>query len=124
MRTTARRFPFRFTGANKAMAVLGLWPRTCYIDVTADDIVVRFGWAVHCRIPRASITSVVDDGESVYAWGAHGWRHVWLLNGTSKDLLRIVVDPMAPGRALVGPLRIGALRCGIDDKEGFRAALR
>lgn len=118
----ATRFAFRFTGANKAMVLLGLTPRTCYLELRGDDVVVQFGWAFRCRFPRTSITSITDDTEPVRAWGAHGWRRVWLVNGTSKALLRIDLEPLARGRVLLFPLRIRALRLGIDDAAAFRTA--
>lgn len=98
--------------------------RTCYAVVTADDLIVRFGWAFRCRVPRTSITAVAADSERVRAWGAHGWQHVWLVNRTSRDLTRIDIVPMARGRVLVFPMRIRALRLGIDNPDGLRAALR
>jgi hypothetical protein len=118
------RFPIRFTGANKAMVVLGMTPRTCYVDVTTDVLDVRFGWAFRCRARRSSITSIVDDTAPVWGWGAHGWRHVWLINGSSDNLLRIDLEPMARGRLLLlFPLRIRALRVGVVEPEALRAAL-
>lgn len=118
-----RRFAFRFTGANKAMALLGLTPHSCYVELTDDEMIVRFGWAFGCRAAIATITSVTDDHQLVTGWGAHGWRGVWLVNGTSRGLLRIDFSSRAHGRALVFALRIRALRVGIEDPDRFRAAL-
>jgi hypothetical protein len=117
------RFPFRFTGVNKAMAVLGLNPRSCYAEVTDDELVVRFGWAFRCRVPRSSITAVGDDHAPVRGWGAHGWRHVWLVNGTSSGLVRIEIEPMARGWVTGFPLRVRALRIGVEHPDDLRALL-
>jgi hypothetical protein len=118
------RFPIRFIGANKTMAVLGMTPRTCYVDVATDVLDVQFGWAFRCRTPRTSITSVTNDAAPVWGWGAHGWRHVWLLNGSSDNLLRIDLEPMARGRLLLlFPLRIRALRVSVEEPAALRAAL-
>ena len=56
------RFPVRFTGANKAMVVLGATPKTAYVDVTASELSVRF--AFWFRAGRAALVdpAVALDG--------------------------------------------------------------
>jgi hypothetical protein len=117
------RFPIRFTGVNKAMALLGMGPRVSYVDVGADAVEVRMGWAFRATIPVSSIRSAVEDGDRVLGWGVHGWRGTWLVNGSSGGLVRIELG--LPVRAKVGfvPVRLAVLRVAVDDPAGLVAAL-
>lgn len=117
------RFPIRFTGFNKAMAVLGLAPRWCFVDVTPTVVLARMSWSFRASIARTAITSVRDDTDRVLGWGAHGWRGVWLINGSSSGIVRIEIDPPARARVLGFPIRLRALRVALEDPAGFRAAL-
>ena len=119
----ATRFPIRFTGANQAMVVLGITPAGSFVDVLDDRVVVRMGWAFHAVIPRASIVSVAEDHERVMGWGAHGWKGVWLVNGSSSGLVRIEIDPPAHARTIVFAVQLRTLRVAVLDPEGLREAL-
>jgi hypothetical protein len=105
------------------MAVLGLLPRWCYVDVTPTTVVARMGWTFRASIERAAITSVRDDTGRVLGWGTHGWRGVWLINGSSSGIVRIDIEPPARARVLGFPVRLRALRVALEDPAGFRAAL-
>ncbi len=90
------RFPVRFTGANKAMVVLGATRRPTSTSPTAS---CRCGSRSGSERPcRSSIRAVALDGyQRVWGWGAHGWRGEWLINGSSSGVVRVELDP--PGRA-------------------------
>lgn len=105
------------------MAVLGLAPRWCFVDVTATTVRARMSWGFQASIDRAAITSVRDDTDRVLGWGAHGWRGVWLLNGSSSGIVRIEIEPPARARVLGFPIRLRALRVALEDPAGFRAAV-
>ena len=103
--------------------MLGLTRRTCYVDVSPDRVVARMGWSFRATIERAAITTVRDDTDRVLGWGAHGWRGVWLINGSSSGIGRLDIDPPAPARAIGIPIRVRALRVALDDPAGFQEAL-
>jgi hypothetical protein len=105
------------------MVLLGLTKRTCWIDVTETQLVVRFGWIFRARVPRASIGAVGPDRGAVLGWGAHGWRGVWLVNGSSSGIVRIDLDPPGRARTVGYPVKLRALRVAVEDPEGLRAAL-
>jgi hypothetical protein len=117
------RFRIRYTGVNHAMAVLGLVPGNSLVDVFEDRVEVRMGWAFRATIERSSIQSVSDDRESVTGWGAHGWRGVWLVNGSSSGIVRIELEP--PGKAKVCgiPVELRVLRVSVEDPVGLRECL-
>lgn len=122
--TDGRRFPIRFTGVNKAMAVLGLRRTNSDVVVDAAEFRVRMGWAFRVTVPLASVHAVADDHDRVLGWGVHGWRGVWLVNGSSSRIVRIDIDPAARARMIGFPVRLTRLRVSVDDPSGLQAALR
>ena len=122
--TGTARFPIRFTGASKAMAVLGVMPRTSYVDVYATELIVHMAWAFEAQIPRSSVRSVADDEGRVTGWGAHGWRGVWLVNGSSSGIVRVELDPPAHARVLIFPVTLRVLRVAVEDPIGLMHSLR
>ena len=82
------------------------------------------GWVFKAEVPRDSIAEVAAAPGPVMAWGAHGWRGRWLVNGSSRGLVRVRIDPRSPGRCLGFPLRIRELILSLDDPVGFIDALQ
>ncbi len=121
--THSARFPIRFTGANKAMALLGLTPRTSFVEVYETEMIVRMGWAFECQIPRSSVRSVAADHARVLGWGAHGWRGVWLVNGSSSGIVRIELEAHGHARVLIFPVTVRVLRVAVEDPDGLMRAL-
>jgi hypothetical protein len=121
--TAARRFPIRFTGANKAMIVIGLRPATSYVDVSETAVAVRLGWGFSLHADRAAVASAAPDHDKVRGWGAHGWRGTWLVNGSSSNLVRVAFDPPARGRVLAVPVTVRTLRVSVEDPGALIAAL-
>jgi hypothetical protein len=117
------RFRIRYTGVNHAMAVLGLTPGNSHVDVFEDRVEVRMGWAFRATIERSSIQSVSDDHESVTGWGAHGWRGVWLVNGSSSGIVRVELEPSGRARVCGFPVELRVLRVSVEDPAGIRECL-
>ena len=120
---TAQRFPIRFTGVNRAMAVLGLRPGNSYVELSDSDVTIRMGWAFRATVPRSSVVSAADDHDRVLGWGAHGWRGVWLVNGSSSGIVRIDLDPGGRARVAGIPVSLRRLRVSVEDPAGLLAAL-
>ena len=69
-------------------ALIGLGPRFSEVVVDDTDLRVRMGWAFHAAVPRADIRRVVAATERpFFAWGVHGWRGRWLVNGSSDGIV-------------------------------------
>jgi hypothetical protein len=115
----AKRFPILFTGLNKAMTALGLTAGNSYVEVGSDVLIVRMGWAFRAEAPRASVRSVAEDEGGVWGWGAHGWRGVWMVNGSSRNLVRVDFDPPGSARTLGWPIVLRALRVSVEDPAGL-----
>lgn len=120
----ATRFPILFTGANRSMSMVGLTPPSSWVDVSDTDVEIRMGWAFHLRAPRTAIASVAADDGTVGGWGVHGWRGRWLVNGSSRNLVRIEWDPAVRARTAGFPIRVSTLRVSMVDPDGLIGALR
>ena len=123
MSSGTQRFPIRFTGANKAMVVLGLTSGNSYVDVSASDVVVHLGWAFRAPCSRPAVKSVVADHDKVWGWGAHGWNGRWLVNGSSSGIVRIQLEPAGRARVAGFPVSLRELRVSVDDPAGLERAL-
>ena len=121
--TDSARFPIRFTGANKAMAVLGITRRSSWVEVSPTEVSVHMSWGFDGRVPRSSVRSVTEDRDRVLGWGAHGWNGVWLVNGSSSGIVRIELDPPGTARVVVFPVKLRVLRVAVEDPEGLVRAL-
>lgn len=108
------------------MTPMLLGPRYSSVEMIDDRIVVRMGaggWAFGATVPESSVTEVTRVKGPVLGWGVHGWRGLWLVNGSSKGLVRITIEPKARGRCLGFPLRIHELTISLADPDGFVSAV-
>jgi hypothetical protein len=117
------RFPIRFTGPNRAMAVLGMSPARSWVEVDEERLHVRMGWAFKLDAPLVHVRDARPDHERVWGWGVHCWRGCWRVNGASSGLVRVDFSP--PVRAHMGPisLTVRELRVSVEDPDGLVAAL-
>jgi hypothetical protein len=118
------RFPIRFTGANRAMVLLGIAPDLCRVEVDEGALRVRMAWAFRLDVPRANVRAAARDERRVWSWGVHGWRGKWLVNGSSSGLVRIDLDPPGHGRVMGFPVRVRVLVVSVEDPPALLDALR
>ena len=83
----------RFTGLNKVMIVLGAAPSTSDVTIDDDTLRVRMG------------------------------RGRWLVNGSIRGLVRIDLDPPAPGRVCGFPVKVRELIVSVVEPDGLVAAV-
>jgi hypothetical protein len=117
------RFPIRFTGANRAMALLGVVPEHCRVEVDDGELRVRMSWLFRLDVPRVHVRSVAREEGGVWGWGAHGWRGKWLVNGSSSGLVRIELEPPGRGRVSGVGVEVRVLVVSVEDPDGVIAAL-
>ncbi len=117
------RFPIRFTGASRAMVMLGVVPEHCRVEVDDGELRVRMAWLFSLDVPRVNVRSVAREEGRVWGWGAHGWRGKWLVNGSSSGLVRIDLDPPGRGRVAGVGVEVRVLVVSVDDPDGLIAAL-
>jgi hypothetical protein len=110
-----RRYAIRFTGLNRTMALTGLTRRSCFVEVSATTVWVHMSWAFDSTIKRSSIVSVERDRDRVLGWGVHGWRGVWLVNGSSSQIVRIEIFPPEYARLMqLFRVKLRVLRVAVE----------
>ena len=104
------------------MTVLLAGPRHSRIRVDDDRLRVKMGvggWTFSANLPRSSVTEVKQVNGPVWSWGAHGWNHRWLVNGSSDGLVSLTLDPPARARTVGIPLRVRELTLSLADPDEF-----
>ena len=127
MNQTSHRFPIRFGRFNAAlMTLLGMGPRRSFVEVTDGDLRVKMGWGFSATVPRSSVTEVERRGYVWWAFGVHslGWTMSrWIVNGSSHGVIKLLIDPPAPGRTLGKSVRLRELWLSVDDPDEFVATV-
>ena len=118
------RFPIRFDGWYRLLssAVL-LPPSLSYVEVSADHVEVRMGWAFHARFPVTAIVGTARFQGRPLSRGVHGWAGRWLVNGSGEGIVVVELAP-APRASVMGfPVRLRQLMVSLEQPERFRDAL-
>lgn len=120
----SQRFAIRFdAGFRWLFTLLLLPPSASYVEVGADEVRVRMSWAFRARIPRWTVASVTPYGSPVFSWGVHGWAGRWLVNGSSRGILSVKLEPPARASMMGFPVRLKELLVSVEDPEGLAHAL-
>ena len=92
--------------------------------VTDDGLVVRYGVMFSVDVPLTAVRSATR-AERTWWWGigVHGWKHVWVANGSQRDLVRLTLDPEQRARTLGIPVRVRELIVSVQDPDAFIAAV-
>jgi hypothetical protein len=124
--TPARqRFPIRFSKVSAVlMRVVGMSPARSYVELDGDVVRVRAGLAFRADIPRASIGAVQPRPYVWTAYGVHGWRGRWIVNGSGHNVVSIAIDPPARARVLGVPVKLRDLWVSLAEPDRLQAALR
>ena len=85
---------------------------------------MRLGWSFRLTAPRASLVAALRDHGRITGIGAHGWRGTWLVNTTSKGLVRMELDPPARATVCGVPVTVKVLRLSLAEPEAFLSAVR
>lgn len=123
---SSRTFPIKYSRLSRwFMTPLLLGARHGTIQLTADTLVVRMGWAFRAEIPRSSIRRAARHRDVRWAIGVHSDLSFtsWLVNGSTQGIVFLDLDPPAKGRSGPFPITIRRLGLGLDDPDGFLRAL-
>jgi hypothetical protein len=125
---TQRSFSLSFCRPMRVLMVpLLAGPRRSTVLVGPDLVWVSMGvggWAFAGSVRRSSIVDATRIDGPVWGWGAHGWRGRWLVNGSSRGLVRLTIVPAGRARCLAFPIRLRQLTLSLDDPAGFVAAVQ
>ena len=101
----------------------GLGPKTSTVAISGADLHVRMGWEFDATIPLASITSATPIGRRVFGWGVHrAAGGGWLVNGSSRGLVDLVIDPPVSAQAVRMSIKLSKLTISVDDPDELIAA--
>lgn len=101
----------------------GLGPKQSSIEVDGDTLTVKMGWGFRAAIPLSSVRSAKRYNGAVLGWGVHGgWRGGWLVNGSSKGIVELTIDPPADARVSGIPVRLRTLQVSVTDPDELIAA--
>ena len=115
----------RYEGWFKPFSVpFGLGPQQSDVSITNDSLHVSMGWGFRADIPLSSITDAKPSDDRVYSSGVHGWRGRWLVNGSSKGIVELTIDPPAKGRVLGVPVTLKTLWVSVTDRDALIVACR
>jgi hypothetical protein len=118
------RFPISYSpGKGLILRSVGLARRWAYVEVGADVVKVRMGWAFRAAIARRAIRSARHRNNVMLTAGVHGWRGRWLVNGAKGAIVAITIDPPARAYVLGFPIRLREVWVSVDDPAELVAAL-
>jgi hypothetical protein len=89
------------------------------VELDETTLRVRLGLGFQGEVPRSAITSAVRDTGREISIGAHGWRGRWLVNTSTRGLVRLTIEPPGKGRCLGIPVVLRELRVSLDDPDAF-----
>jgi hypothetical protein len=101
---------------------LGFGPKHSELRVQDGTLHVRFGWGFRTEIALTSINDAKPNTDRVGAFGAHGWRGRWLVNGSSRDIVELTIDPPARAYVIGAPIKLRTLYVSVTDPEALIAA--
>jgi hypothetical protein len=98
-------------------------PKRSEVVIDGNTLRVKFGWGFQADIPLASITKAEPNNDRVTSWGAHGWRGRWLVNGSSKGIVELTIDPPARASTIGVPIKLRSLCVSVTDPDALIAAV-
>jgi hypothetical protein len=101
---------------------LGLGPKNSELRVDAGELHVKMGWAFSAAIPLTSIKSAQPITTRVYAAGVHYAFGRWLVNGSYKGLVKLMIDPAAQAKILKRSTTVKELWISVTDPDALIAA--
>lgn len=121
---TASRFPIRFGAFNAAfMGALGMTRGGSYVEIDGDTVRVRMGWAFKADIHRRAVARAQRrNGYVWWAYGVHGGRGRWIVNGSGHNVVEVRIDPPARARVLGVRIKLRELWVSLEDPDAFLAA--
>jgi hypothetical protein len=117
-------FPILYGAFRPLLVALAMGPGFSSVELDADELHVRMGWAFRARVPRSAITGARSVSGPVGGIGVHGWRGRWLVNGSMDRIVGIDIDPAVRAVATGIPVHLHYLALSLEDPDGFLAALK
>ena len=105
-------------------ALLGAGSRHDVVELDPATVKVRLGWLFRADIPRSAVAAARVHPDMYGGWGAHGWRHRWLVNGSSKGIVEVDIEPRQRAWLLgMLPISLATLYVSLTNPSRFLADL-
>lgn len=101
---------------------IGLGPKQSEVRIEGDTLSVKMGWGFRAAIPLSAISEAKPNNERLFAVGVHGFRGRWLVNGSSKGIVELTVDPPTRAHALGVPIKLRTLWVSVTDPDALIAS--
>ena len=116
-------FPIRYGFFRPLLWVTGAGSRVSGVTIEGDHLEARMGWMFRAVVPLASIAGAAPHTGMAGGIGVHGWRGVWLVNGSIRGIVRIFIDPPAKARVLGVRVRLKELQVSVESPDELLDAL-
>jgi hypothetical protein len=122
---TLRLYPIRVDPLFGGLfTVLGAGRRRAFVELSPTTARVRLGWMFRATIARSAIVGAHHHPDMRGAWGAHGWWGRWLVNGSSKGIVQLDLEPHQRAWLLgIWPLSMRVVYVSLEDPDVFLADL-
>jgi hypothetical protein len=119
-----RRFPILFdTWYAVLSSALLLPPAKAYVEIDAEQVRVRMGWAFRSRFPKTAVALAEATPERPLSRGVHGFAGKWLVNGAGRGMLTIRLTPDQRGYVMGFPVSLRQLMLSVAEPSALAAAL-
>jgi hypothetical protein len=112
---------------SRARSDIRLSPLESFVELGPETAHVQMGRAFRADIPLSSIISATPDRSPVRGRGVHGDDGKWLVNGSSKGIVKLRIEPACRADLTLGPLSgevpLQELRVSLEEPAGFLRAL-
>jgi hypothetical protein len=103
---------------------VGLGPKNSELRIEAGNLHVQMGWGFTADIPLTSITNAEATNKRAYTAGVHFGFGRWLVNGLTKGLVALTLDPPAQAKMWRKSVTVSELWLSVTDPDAFVAACR
>lgn len=118
------RFPISFDRWYGFLScALGLPAATAYVDLGAEEVEVRMGWAFRSRFPRSAVRSISAPARMPLSRGVHGFGGRWLVNGSGRGLVQLELNPAQRAYVCGLPVALRELSVSVTDSAALKTAL-
>ena len=118
------RFPISFDRWYGFLScAFGLPAATAYVDLGAEEVEVRMGWAFRSRFPRSAVRSISAPARMPLSRGVHGFGGRWLVNGSGRGLVQLELNPAQRAYVCGLPVALRELSVSVTDSAALKTAL-
>jgi hypothetical protein len=101
---------------------VGLGPKRSALRIESGNLHVKMGWAFTADIPLTSIRNAEATNKRAYTAGVHFGFGRWLVNGSTKGLVALTIDPPVQAKMWRKSVTVSELWLSVTDPDAFVAA--